>query len=643
LKLITISLFIALTITSAYAATPVDWVVGDVFVAVGSGNYQVWHSANPAASKPSYANIQTLNDGVAPVGSPGGATAGCTFDSAYRLFTTNFTNSEVVRFSIDGTYGPISDAATSGLTQSESVAFDGQGNFYVGYAGTGINGSGAGLAKFSHDGGSPEIFSPSPTIENSGVDWIDLASDGETIFYTSEGRKIFTFNTTSSVSSVYADLSTLSGVASSGKLFAIRILPPGNASGSGGVLVADQSNVKLVKASASVITSVQIFKFNGESNLQALSLDPTNPARFWVGDATTHDLIQFDMSTGKKVVTLNTGTALGGVCVDGGFSAAQNVAPHVAQTFPTPVTPTNNTVFFNTLTGGIFMATLANLPSKASITVTLHDSLVDPSIAKSDATVYSFNPGNPGTPINGSCPPGSIGCSFSGPLPCEEQTVTINQKSVSGCEVFEFEANPPLDTSVISNVQVCPSSDCAAMDIAGANPRLLRNLDEDITTGVNTLPLSGSKSNCVYTVNDLNTAGAQSCGFQSPSQGQTFTKTQGASIPFKFVAASNGVCPPSTSTALGAGAIIPMLMITQLAPLDPKTDQPTTAPVSETVIVKGNSGGFPIFTFSGNTWQLQVDTSNLPVGNYLATVIDLSDPKTNPNAIPAFGVNFSLR
>ena len=39
----------------------------------------------------------------------------------------------------------------------------------------------------------------------------------------------------------------------------------------------------------------------------------------------------------------------------------------------------------------------------------------------------------------------------------------------------------------------------------------------------------------------------------------------------------------------------------------------------------------------GRTWQLQVDTSNLPVGNYLATVIDLQ------NKIPAFGVNFSLQ
>jgi len=64
---------------------------------------------------------------------------------------------------------------------------------------------------------------------------------------------------------------------------------------------------------------------------------------------------------------------------------------------------------------------------------------------------------------------------------------------------------------------------------------------------------------------------------------------------------------------------------------------PGFAPTPQHVIVKGNSGGFPVFTFSGNTWQLQVDTSNLSTGNYLATVIDLM------NVIPAFNISFSLK
>jgi hypothetical protein len=623
LRSATLSLFIALTITSVCAADPVDWVVGDVVVAAGNGSYQVWHSSNPTASKPSYTKLTLtppLNDEL------GGATAGCTFDSAYRLFTTNVEHSKVVRFSVDNGHGPVSYVTGPDLARNESVAFDAHGNFYVGYAGT--NAPTAGLAEYSHDGTLLNSFlPPTITLENSGVNWIDVAADGQTIFYTSEGRKIFTFNTTlpNTPSSVYADLSKLSGASNKGKLFAIRILPAGNGPFSGGVLVADQSNVKLVKASGGFITSVQVFKFKNESNLQALTLDPTNPARFWVGDASTHDLIQFDMSTGTAVVTLNTGAGLGGVCVDGGFSAAQNFAPPANGVHTTTLTSTNNTLSFTTLTGATFVATLANLTG--NVTAKVHDSLVDYRVGASDTPVISSNPG---------APPGT---QFIGSMPCD-QTFTTQAGMPNTCEIFEFETNPPLDPSVVSNVQICSSSGCAAPDdnpLANPNPRLLRNLDEDITDGVNIYPLSGTKTNCVYTVNDQTfTPGAHSCGFQSPSQGQTFSKTLGSSIPFKFVAVgANGSCSSPIRGALGDADIRPMLMITQLVP--PGPDGKPIAPISKTVVVKGNSGGFPIFSFSGNTWQLQVDTSNLTIGHYLATVIDLK------NEIPAFGVNFSLQ
>jgi hypothetical protein len=313
------------------------------------------------------------------------------------------------------------------------------------------------------------------------------------------------------------------------------------------------------------------------------------------------------------------------VCVDGGFSAAQNFAPPANGVHTTTLTSTNNTISFTTLTGATFVATLANLTG--SVTAKVHNSLVDFRVGASDATVYSSNPG---------APPGT---QFIESMPCD-QTFTRQAGMPNTCEIFEFETNPPLDPSVVSNVQICSSLGCAAKDdnpLANPNPRLLRNLDEDITDGVNIYPLSGTRTNCVYTVNDQTfTPGAHSCGFQSPSQGQTFSKSLGSSIPFKFVAVGdNGSCASPITGALGAADMTPILMITQLVPAGP--DGKPIAPISKTVIVKGNSGGFPIFTFSGNTWQLQVDTSNLVVGNYLATVIDLK------NKIPAFGVNFSLR
>ena len=114
----------------------------------------------------------------------------------------------------------------------------------------------------------------------------------------------------------------------------------------------------LVKASCNGLCgtpSVTIFKFKNESNLQALSLDPINPATtFWVGDASSNDFIRFNIATAKTEATLNTGagTTLGGICVDGGFSAAELAfapQPPAGSPSPTqtiPLTPASSTLQF---------------------------------------------------------------------------------------------------------------------------------------------------------------------------------------------------------------------------------------------------------------------------------------------------------
>jgi hypothetical protein len=86
---------------TALAQNPADAAVGDVFVAVqavppGStlvdNVYEVWHNSG-TASKPSFSLLQTM------IGN--GSTAGCALDSAYRLFGTDSTNSQALRFAID--------------------------------------------------------------------------------------------------------------------------------------------------------------------------------------------------------------------------------------------------------------------------------------------------------------------------------------------------------------------------------------------------------------------------------------------------------------------------------------------------------------------------------------------------------------
>jgi len=55
-------------------------------------------------------------------------------------------------------------------------------------------------------------------------------------------------------------------------------------------------------------------------------------------------------------------------------------------------------------------------------------------------------------------------------------------------------------------------------------------------------------------------------------------------------------------------------------------------------VAGGSSQTFspPIFVLSGNTWQLQVKTSAMTTGSYLATMIDLS------LQVPDISVTFNL-
>jgi hypothetical protein len=256
-------------------------------------------------------------------------------------------------------------------------------------------------------------------------------------------------------------------------------------------------------------------------------------------------------------------------------------------------------------------ATLKDLQGPVSVTV--RASLVDPAVAQSDPTVFSFNPG-------------SIVTSFTGNIPCDQTLTTLHSPSYPGtCEVFAFEAEPNAGFTT-TNLAIDKPANLVE---STPNLRLLRNLDEDITTGVVDYPTSGTRTKCVFTVNQQTfTNGAQSCGFSSPANGQNLNKNQTASIPFKFRAvAPGGDC--QHGPYLTGSDILPLLLITQLVP--------DAAPNSIPVIVAGGSGGPPVFIFSGNTWQLQVKTANMPLGfTYVATVIDLN------NVMPSFSTTFAL-
>ncbi len=245
---------------------------GDVFAAVGNGKVQ-HYSANG-----------TLKDTYNVCGS--GYVTGMAFDSAGNLYVTCFSNNKVVKVERD-TGNVIDTFTTDPSGHVESIVFDSFGNFYVGQPdGT------KDILKFNSAGTQVGRFDVK--TEKRGSDWIDLASDQCTIYYTSEGRKIMRYNVCTDTQ--LSDWATLPG---SGTAFALRILPDG------GVMVADRTNIKRLDSSGSV---VQTYDARGQNCWFALNLDPDGKS-FWSGDYCTGKFFKFNISTGAVELEVDTGSS----------------------------------------------------------------------------------------------------------------------------------------------------------------------------------------------------------------------------------------------------------------------------------------------------------------------------------------------
>src|SRR5713101_3753029 len=126
-----------------------DWVVGDVFVAVADGCYNVYSNVGvfkekicltldglPGASDGHNfpPNLpRQCTDTADKTGKVCGVTAGCAFNpSLTKLYTTDFLNTAVVVYSATHPH-PFQVIPESGVRSTESIVFDREGNFYVGH------------------------------------------------------------------------------------------------------------------------------------------------------------------------------------------------------------------------------------------------------------------------------------------------------------------------------------------------------------------------------------------------------------------------------------------------------------------------------------------------------------------------------
>jgi len=274
-------------------ASASDWNSGDVVVGVGFGRYEVRDPSSGAVK-------DSLYDGL------GESTGECVTDRNGNVYTTNMRYNYVVAFDLNHPHGIIANFPTTGEnairdTSNESLAFDPCENFlFVGH-------NAGELHKYDSD-----IFLAEYQTENeiSGTSSIDVASD-ESVFYTSEGRRIMRFDARSSTQ--LPDFALLPS--DGGRAYSLKLLPPFD--GSNGLLVADGFDIKRLDNNGNVI---QLYDDPLIRNWwYSIGLDPDGTS-FWT--TTTDNSIgkyyRFDIGTGAQLGEFSTDTSQArGICIIG--------------------------------------------------------------------------------------------------------------------------------------------------------------------------------------------------------------------------------------------------------------------------------------------------------------------------------------
>ncbi|MFN2471242.1 MAG: hypothetical protein ABR583_09715 [Gaiellaceae bacterium] len=230
---------------------------------------------------------------------------GMCFDSEGNLYSTNFDANGMTKFNAQG--GVLAADFGSGFdADPESCVVDASNNIYVGQS----DGD-ADILKFDTDGNLLARFDAA--TENRGTDWIDLAADRCTMYYTSEGASVKRFNVCTG-----AQLADFATGFSTDPCDGLRIRPNGE------VLVACTSRVFRLSASGTVMRTYTV---PNTSLLFALTLDP-DARTFWVGDLNDGTIARLTIETGQ-LFTLFDGmanTALGGLAVFGELRVGQDAA-----------------------------------------------------------------------------------------------------------------------------------------------------------------------------------------------------------------------------------------------------------------------------------------------------------------------------
>ena len=407
------------------AGADTTFASGQVFASVGGSQV---YTFDPTSGN----YLSTLTDNSVDIANAnpdyyanGFLTVGSAFDASGNFYVTDDdtlgdTNSQVSEFNSSGTQ----IATYAGLQNPISIAFDGSGNMYVGQQTT------PNIAVFSTTGATAgqrlADIGPLQHDYSPGADSIDLSSDSCTIYYTTEGTSIFTYNRCTHTQGPifnqvpFPSTQTLPGGGSGqNQAFAVKIL------GNGDVLVADSDAVLELGPTGSVIATYPCSAMSGcGGGLFALSVDPSGTS-FWTGDENSGNIYQVNLAdtTTTDVMQTISGASgtLFGLSVDNQLEVA---------TSPNPVVATPTELSTPTVTGTFTFG----VPTPVSATLT-------------DTT---------GTPI----PNEPVTFSLNQTETC---TATTDSNGVATCTITPGESTQPQDYTLTASFVPTNSSQTAPL------------------------------------------------------------------------------------------------------------------------------------------------------------------------------------
>ncbi|MGA8223949.1 MAG: hypothetical protein WB780_20030, partial [Candidatus Acidiferrales bacterium] len=323
---------IAATVAPVFSGPVQPFAKGQVFLGTDSGMIFVY--------TPTGTLVQVLNSG-----NIGGNIEGMAFDATGNLYAANpFTQAVAGSSGIVERFGSTGAGPTTfgtGYSTPMSVVVDPSNNVYVGQE---IS-DGDKLLQFSGSTGKQTAtFFPAYESDFSGIDWVDLRSDGDTLVYTLGTKTAKTFDVSDNIQ--LPDLTTtLNGA------MALRALPDGT------VLVADTFRIVRLDANGNV---TQTYTIPGTAAaLSSLNLDPDG-VTFWTADENTGIVYRLNIATGAVVSQFPTSlgftsalaiTGIGGIAVSGEPEAGTGADLGVSMTAaPNPVNTGSNLTFSITVT-----------------------------------------------------------------------------------------------------------------------------------------------------------------------------------------------------------------------------------------------------------------------------------------------------